>query len=97
MLRVLHLDPVIAAASAIGALGVLRHQPLQIEFAGLAKQVGADLALLERRNENPSPPIALQAIAVVRWSAGKFRRAGHCWQNVMLGPPHVDVLTGNCE
>jgi hypothetical protein len=41
-----------AAAGTIGAIATLRHQPLKAKLAGLAKQVGADLALLERRHED---------------------------------------------
>ena len=47
MLPVLDLDPPIKPATAIDALAVLRHQPLQSHQAGVAEQVRPDLALFE--------------------------------------------------
>jgi hypothetical protein len=50
---VFHLDPVRRGAGAVGAIAVLRHQALEAELAGLAKQVRADLTLFEGRYEYP--------------------------------------------
>jgi hypothetical protein len=49
MIPVLHLNPAVASPAPIDAVTVLRHQPLQPHQAGMAKQLRADLALLERR------------------------------------------------
>jgi hypothetical protein len=49
MLPVLHLDPAIKPASAVGALAMLRHQPLQPNQARVTEQVRPNLALLEVR------------------------------------------------
>ena len=51
VLSVLHLHPTVAAAAAIDALAVLGDEPLQPHQAGMAEQVGADLAVLEITEE----------------------------------------------
>ena len=51
MTSVLDLDPVRRPAGAVGAIPALRHQALQPHVAGRPKQIRADLALLEGRDE----------------------------------------------
>jgi hypothetical protein len=53
MASVLHLDPIRRGAGAVGPIAAFGHQALEAELAGLPKQVRADLALLEFRDENP--------------------------------------------
>jgi hypothetical protein len=56
VLAVLHLDPIGASPAAIGAIDALRQHSLESHIAGSVKQVGADLALLEWRDENAIGP-----------------------------------------
>jgi len=49
---VLDLHPVLRPASLIGPVPALRHQPFKTHVAGGTKQIGADLALFERCNED---------------------------------------------
>ena len=53
VLAVLDLDPVLRSAGAIGAVGPLTHHALKAHVARGPEQVGTDLALLERGDENP--------------------------------------------
>ena len=53
MLAVLDFDPVSAATGAVRSIGPLRHHALKAHVARRPEQVGADLALLERGDENP--------------------------------------------
>jgi hypothetical protein len=52
VLPVLDLDPMVTPAAAIGALAMLRDQALQPHPTGRLEQIGADLALLEGRDED---------------------------------------------
>jgi hypothetical protein len=52
VVRVLDLDPVLTLTGAIGALAVLRDQPLQSHVAGRAEKVRADVSRLERCRED---------------------------------------------
>jgi hypothetical protein len=52
MVAVLDLDRVFQSAGTIGTIGPLTHHALEPHVAGGAKQVGTDLALLERRDED---------------------------------------------
>jgi hypothetical protein len=56
VLAVLHLDPIGASPAAIGAIDALGDQTLKPHIAGSPEQVGADLALLEWRDENAVGP-----------------------------------------
>src|SRR5260221_8638917 len=58
VLSVLHLDPVVAPASAVGALAVLTDQTLEPHPAGRIEQVRPDLALLEGCDEDALCPPA---------------------------------------
>jgi hypothetical protein len=60
MLPVLHLDPVIASAGAIGALAVFRDQAFEPHHAGMPEHVSADLALLEIAQEDAIDPPSQQ-------------------------------------
>jgi hypothetical protein len=51
MLAVLHLNPILRPARLIGPVPALRHQTFEAHAAGGAKQVGADLATLEPRED----------------------------------------------
>jgi hypothetical protein len=52
MFPVLDLDPVLRSTSAVATITPLRNQSLKPEFAGLAEQIWADLALLEIAHED---------------------------------------------
>ena len=52
MLAVLVLDPVLRSASAIGAISPLTHHALKAHVARGPEQVGTNLALLERGDED---------------------------------------------
>jgi hypothetical protein len=56
MLAVLDLDPVPETAAAIQTFAMLGDQSLQPEQAGMAEQVGADLALFEIAQEDAVNP-----------------------------------------
>ena len=56
MAPVLHFDPAVEPAATVRALAVLGDQPLQPHQAGVAKQVRADLALLEWRKVDAVDP-----------------------------------------
>ena len=58
MLAVLDLDPVIATAGAIRTIGPLTHHALKAHAAGGAEEVGTDLALFERRDEDSVRAVA---------------------------------------
>src|SRR5215831_12571641 len=47
------LDPVLRSAGTIRSIGPLQHDALKPKAAGRLKQVRANLALLERGDENP--------------------------------------------
>jgi hypothetical protein len=51
-LGVLDLAPVWGPAGAIGSVTAFRYQTLQPHPTGRSKQIGTDLALFERRNED---------------------------------------------
>ena len=60
MAAVLDLDPIRRPAGTIRAISTLRHQPLKPHVAGSPKQIRANLALFERRNENAIGPTSQQ-------------------------------------
>ena len=60
MFPVLDLEPVLAAAWPVDALAMLGDQPLKPHAARSLEQFGADLALLEGRDEDPLGPPAQQ-------------------------------------
>jgi hypothetical protein len=49
---VLDLDPVVAATRAVGSIAAFRHYTLQSHVAGCAEEIGSDLTLLERADED---------------------------------------------
>jgi hypothetical protein len=71
VVAVLYLDPVLRAASLIRPVTALRHQALKAHVAGGAEQVRADLAALERVDEDALGPAREQALkagfAKVQW------------------------------
>ena len=75
MFPILDFDPVPEPAAAIDALAVLRDHALQPHQAGVAEQVRADLALLER----PGMPSTRRANSRASWScafySGSLRRS----------------------
>jgi len=64
MLPVLHLDPVLGAASLIRAIPTLRYQPLKAHLARGPKQIRSDLATLERIDEDALGPTRQQPFKV---------------------------------
>ena len=57
---VLDLDPVFRASRAVGPIGSLGDDPLEPELAGLAEEVGTDLAAFEIGNEDALRPARQQ-------------------------------------
>ena len=77
MCAVLNLDPVLRPPRLIRSIPPLRHQPLQVEFARLAKQIRPDLALLERGEEiSFSENCASVAFALYEGGRGIIRTVG---------------------
>jgi hypothetical protein len=61
---VFHLNPTFLPAAAIWSIAMLRYQALKPELARLPEQVGADLALFERRSEDAIRPASQQPLKV---------------------------------
>ena len=65
MTPVLHLDPMVASAVAVGASAMLGDQSLKAHAAGRLELIWPDLALLERCHEDALRPAAQQLRQVV--------------------------------
>jgi hypothetical protein len=93
----LHLDPVRRPPAAIWPIAPLRHQTLQPHIAGGAKEIRPDLALFERRHEDPvraarqeTGEVGLSPSCLISWihsgPAGTFvPRVGMHGSNVRWG------------
>jgi hypothetical protein len=64
VLPVLHLDPMLRPAASIGPVAMLRHQTFEPHVARCAKEIRADLAALERADEDALGPARQQAFEV---------------------------------
>ena len=86
MLAVLDLDPVPETAAAVQTFAMLGDQSLQPEQAGMAEQVGADLALLEITEEDAMDMRRQEAGEVVcgYWRLPVLLSAIIAWRATML-------------
>jgi hypothetical protein len=76
MLPVLHLDPTIEPAAAVGAVTVLTDQPFKAELARMPEQVWPDLALSNSATWMPSIRRArIRAKLVLRSDSGSRRKS----------------------
>ena len=83
MLPVLDFDPAIEPADAIDAVAVLGDHPFQPHQAGVAKQIRADLTLLEVRRWMPSTRRARsRARLVLLIESGSLRRSSPSLTNM---------------
>ena len=88
MAPVLHLDPAVKPAATVGAVPMLRHQPLQAHQAGVPKQVRPDLALFERREMDAvDAPRGYQAELSAGEAGDCLRSYLHCCRKLRTASP----------